>query len=74
MKRSARILIVVGVIETGLAVLWLWLVAGIKANEMTTSVPSGEAIANIGTIFGGLMGMLAAFALFMWVVSRKKDR
>lgn len=72
MKRSNRILLVLAVIEFGLAGLWLWLVGSLKSGELQASVDPAEAVATISSTLGGAMGVFAGVCLAIWWVLRRK--
>mgnify|MGYP001809589252 CR=1 FL=1 len=74
MTRSTRLLVAFLLVETSLAGLWYWLVAGIRSGELNTSVSPGQAIATISTSMGGTMGLFAVLALALWALTKPRHR
>jgi hypothetical protein len=73
MTRSVRLFAVLLLIETSLAALWFWLVAGIRSGDLQTAVPAGQAIGTISASIGGTMGLFAALAFALWTLTRRRQ-
>jgi hypothetical protein len=74
MTRSTRLVAGLLLIETILAGLWYWLVAGILSGDLQTAVPMWQAITTVSTYIGGAMGLFAALALTIWILMKKQRR
>jgi hypothetical protein len=74
MKPSARVLVVLALLEAGLAVLWWVLLDGLRTGSLRASGRVAESAAVVSTTLGALMGGLAALALVIWVVLRRRGR
>jgi hypothetical protein len=72
MKRSTRLLLVLAVIETGLAGLWLWLLAGIRPGTMTTTGDPAQAASALSSTFGGVMGLAGGAVLIAALLMRRR--
>ncbi len=71
MARSKRILITLVVLELALAAGWFYLASLARSGAAPDPV---EAQARIGEVFGGVMGGLAAFMGFAYVLASRKER
>ena len=71
MTPNARLFLGLGVIELGLAVLWIWLA---KTAAQSSSDPAAQAV--IGQILGGAMGLIFGLgcAIFLIRKFRQKGR
>ncbi len=60
MSRSFRVLSLLIVVECGLAVLWWWLLDGLRSGKLNaTGGNVAEATATVSSTLGGAMGMIA---------------
>jgi hypothetical protein len=69
MSPNARLIVGLGVIELGLAVLWIWL-----ANAAAESSPEPGAPVIIGQIMGGAMGLIFALGCVIFLVRRSRQK
>lgn len=73
MKRSTRILVLLAVFEICLAVLWWWLMAGLRSGDLRPSGDPAETVAVVSQTVGGTMGVLAGIMLAIWFVLRRRE-
>ncbi len=73
MSRSSRVLAVLVVVECGLALLWWWLLDGLRSGRLKASGGNiAEAVATVSSTLGGVMGVIAGVALVTAFVLRRK--
>ncbi len=73
MSRSSRVLAVLVVVECGLAILWWWLLDGLRSGRLTASGGNvAEAAATVSSTLGGVMGVIAGVTLVTAFVVRRK--
>ena len=73
MSRSSRVLAVLVVVECGLAVLWWWLLDGLRSGRLTANGGNvAEAAATMSSNLGGAMGVIAGVMLVTAFVVRRK--
>ncbi len=73
MKKSTRALVGMVVIDVALLGGAAWLVGKITSGEWKTTVPAGDAISNITSIFGGAIGFLSVLLGLVFVLQRRKS-
>ncbi len=73
MSRSFRVLTVLVVVECGLAILWWWLLDGLRSGRLNaTGGNVAEATATISSTLGGAMGVIAGVMLVTAFVVRRR--
>ncbi len=73
MSRSFRVLAVLVVVECGLAILWWWLLDGLRSGRLNaTGGNVAEATATISSTLGGAMGLIAGVMLVTAFVVRRR--
>ncbi len=73
MTRSFRVLTVLVVVECGLAILWWWLLDGLRSGRLNaTGGNVAEATATISSTLGGAMGLIAGVMLVTAFVVRRR--
>ncbi len=73
MSRSFRVLTVLVVVECGLAILWWWLLDGLRSGRLNaTGGNVAEATATISSTLGGAMGVIAGMMLVTAFVVRRR--
>lgn len=73
MSRSFRVLALLVVVECGLAVLWWWLLDGLRSGRLNaTGGNVAEAVATISSTLGGVMGVIAGVMLVTAFVVRRR--
>ncbi len=73
MSRSFRVLALLVVVECGVAVLWWWLLDGLRSGRFrATGGNVAEAMATVSSTLGGAMGVIAGVMLVTAFVVRRK--
>jgi hypothetical protein len=72
MRKSTRALVGMVVLDLLLAAGAGWLVLQVSSGNWTTTVPPGEAITTITSLFGGAIGIITVLLAVAFVVHRRK--
>lgn len=73
MRKSTRILLLLAIVQLGLAGLWWWLLAGLKSGDLQAAGDPAETVATVSSTIGGIMGALVAIFLLVWWATRRKE-
>ncbi|MBK8374948.1 MAG: hypothetical protein IPL18_08805 [Sphingomonadales bacterium] len=74
MKKSTRILLLLILIEAGLAAIWLWLMHGISSGNLRPATSAADTASTVGSILGGAMGIVLTVFGLTWFVLRKREQ
>ncbi|MCZ8163885.1 MAG: hypothetical protein O9315_17920 [Beijerinckiaceae bacterium] len=74
MKPSLRVMILLIVIELGLAGLWWYLLDALRTGELRPARSLAETVDTISVILGSAMGLVGGLLLVIWFVLRRRNR
>lgn len=74
MKPSARVILLLVIVELGLAGLWWYLLDALRTGQLRPSGSMAEAVSTTSSMLGGAMGVVAGLFLVTALVLRRRGR